>query len=146
QKSEDKLLNDVDDYCLTHVLPRLGHDQPAAARAEQEPAARPAPALDPEPIRQMIAATLAQPLAELLSANARLMDRMSQDRQALAGAQEALLAQISAFAATMQQAAPAMERAAVRMERAAGEAAPSIERVAAELGRATTQMGSTVDR
>ncbi len=40
QKAEDKLVNDVDDYAVTHILARLGdRDQPAAAHAEQAPAA-----------------------------------------------------------------------------------------------------------
>jgi biopolymer transport protein ExbB/TolQ len=142
QKSEDKLINDVDDYCVTNVLTRLGgHVEPAAAKVEQAPAA----GIDAAEIRKVVLDAIASPLAEMLSANARLMDRMTEDRQALAGAESALVAQLSAFAAALQQAAPVMERAAGQLERATTEIGPRVERVTAELGRTTDAMKSSVE-
>jgi biopolymer transport protein ExbB/TolQ len=147
QKGEDKLVNDVDDYCVTNILARLGgQERDAAAPAEQAPAASPTAGPDAGETRKLLVDALAQPLAEMLSANARVMERMSTDRLALAGAEDALMAQLSAFAATLQQAAPALERAAGQLERATVEVGPSALRVADEIGRATAQMGSSVER
>jgi hypothetical protein len=105
QKAEDKLVNDVDDYCATHVLSRLGGQDRPAVPAVEAPAA-----LDPAEMRKILVEALAQPLADLLSANARVLERMRDDRRALADAGEALLAQIFPFAAAFQQAGPAAPR------------------------------------
>jgi biopolymer transport protein ExbB/TolQ len=139
QKGEDKLVNDVDDYCLTHILPRLGgHETAGASLAEQAPAA--------DEIPVVLLDTVAHPLAEMLAANARLMERMSEDRRALAGVEDALMAQFSAFAAALQQAAPAMERTAAQLERATAQMGSSVERAAAQLDRATAHVGPSVER
>lgn len=141
QKAEDKLINDVDDYCVTNVLARLaGHEQ--AAREERAPAA----GLAAVELRQLVHDTLAQPLAEMLSANARTLERMTADRVALVGAQEALMAQLSAFAATLHQAAPGMERAVSQLGRATAEMGSSMERVVAQLDKTTAQVGPSLER
>lgn len=127
QKAEDKLVNDVDDYCVTHILAHLGGS--ASAPAEKAPE-----------IRSVIADALAQPLAEMLAANTRVMDRLSEDRAAVSDAQGALVAQLAAFTATLQQVMPAVECAAGQLEQATAAIGPNVERATAELGRATAQM------
>jgi biopolymer transport protein ExbB/TolQ len=142
QKAEDKLINDVDDYCVTHVLTRLGALPQAGATADQAPVAT----LGPAEIRSALVEALAQPIAEMLAANAKVLERMAEDRRAAAGAEDALAARIAAFTAALAQAAPAMDRAAERIERAAAQIEPGMDRAAVQIERATTDLGAGVGR
>jgi biopolymer transport protein ExbB/TolQ len=104
QKAEDKLVGDVDDYCVTRVLPRLAKQTEAEANAVDQ-------------IAEL--ALLAQPLAELLSANARTMDAMTEDRKAL-----------SVLIATWQHAIASLDRCTTAV-------GPTLQKAASELACAT---------
>ena len=129
QKAEDKLVNDVDDYCITHVLARLG--EPVSARA-----AEPDVSVD-------LAGSLVAPLEALFAEQLRAMARLTEDARAPAASNDALAAEIAALGAALARTAPALERAAAQLERATAAAEPALERVAAaatSIDRADAQL------
>jgi biopolymer transport protein ExbB/TolQ len=131
QKAEDKLVNDVDDYCITHVLSRLASKDEIVARAERGSAA----ALDANALRSVLAEGLVQPVAAMMTANVNVLERMTRDREALKGVENTLVAQLSSFAATLERAAPLLERAVTQLERATAETGRSTEEVASKVSR-----------
>jgi biopolymer transport protein ExbB/TolQ len=132
QKAEEALVSDVDDRVVTDVLRRL------SAPATQAPAPAPAPAeaLTAADVRALIDETIATPLAEMLSAHARLMNRMAEDQKALASFEGALGEQLSAFAVASRSIGPAVERAAAGLEKATSLA----EAATTAAGRAQDQL------
>jgi biopolymer transport protein ExbB/TolQ len=135
QKAEDKLVNDVDDYCITHVLSRLA-TKDEAARAEQSPTV----GLDANAVRSILAESLVQPVAAMMTANVNVLDRMTSGREALREMEDALLAQLSSFAATLGRAAPLLERAVSQLERATAETGRATDEVASKLSRLVVEV------
>lgn len=152
QKAEERLVDDVDDFCVREVLRRLA----AAGEAEDEAgddADR--PLFDAEALKCSIVAALSAPVAEMMRANAQLMSRLSADHEALAAAQSGLeqaqqklahhqqqiAGQLGAFAAAaetlgpnVQQAVAQLERATALAERTTASAGASQEQLCRELG------------
>jgi hypothetical protein len=137
QKGEDKLITDVDDFCATQLLPRLGK------RAEPALAGQ-APAPTADAIGKAVLDALGTPLASMLEALSRLLERTAEEQRALAGAQDAVLGRISAAATTMKDAGPAVERAAAALEKATAAVGPGVARVAADMERATAALTAGV--
>ena len=132
QKAEEKLVSDVDDYCVTGVLCRLATPEPTAA-SEAKPAEG---ALEPALVRQVIVDTLAAPLAEMLSANARLLARLTEDREAVRQTQLSFHEQLAAFGAASRTLESGVAGAVTQLERATGVA----ERATGAMARAEDQL------
>jgi biopolymer transport protein ExbB/TolQ len=137
QKAEDKLIGEVDDFCATQLLPRLGQ------RAEPAVAER-APGPTADAIGKAVLDAVGTPLASMLEALARILERTAEEQMGLAGAQDALLGRISDAAATLKDAGPVLDRAASALERATAAVGPGVERVAADMDRATLAMTASV--
>jgi len=130
QKAEDRLLGAVDDRVLADLVRRFAPPPPPLPLALAAPA-------DGD-LRERIAEAVSAPLAELLAANARLMERMTEDRAALTSAQEALHVELSAFAVAATRLGPIVERAVRALETATSQA----ERGAAGATRAHEALAS----
>ncbi|MEZ4294023.1 MAG: MotA/TolQ/ExbB proton channel family protein [Polyangiaceae bacterium] len=94
QKSEDKLLGDIDDHVVTHLLRRLGA---AGKQATEKP-------LTPADIELSIARVLAAPLAGLTRESTRLAEQLAALTAARTEADTALAARIEAFTASQTRA------------------------------------------
>ncbi|HEY4117714.1 MAG TPA: MotA/TolQ/ExbB proton channel family protein, partial [Byssovorax sp.] len=138
QKAEDKLVNDVDDYCITRVLARLG-----------EPARAAAPAASHDALAADVAA-----LGAALARTAPALEHAAEQLARATAAAEPTLARVAAAAASIDRAEialretssaalPTLERAVAMLERAASEVE---SRVAPSLERAATQLADTADR
>ncbi len=125
QKSEDKLIADVDEYCATRVLRRLhGAAEPAAAT----------PIGDDLP--RLIVAALAGPIAEMLSSSTRLMDRFDREHERLGAAHGQIHEQLAAFAGAARLLGPGIERAVAGLDRAVDVA----DRAVDTMGRSQDQL------
>jgi len=117
QQAEERLVDDVDDFCVTRVLRTLS----AAIAPQEQPKAPSAGAAD---VRAAIHELLAPALAGLMDANTKLMNRLSEDREMLRDAQTALREQLGAFAVATRHLGPSLERAVQSL----AEIAPKRER------------------
>lgn len=130
QKAEEQLVNDVDDFCVTHILRRLASEQAPVV----EPAAtRETPSADD--LRQLIVDTVASPLAEMIAANTALMRQLAADHAALGNVSGALAQQLSTFADASRELSPQVARAVEQLSRATQLADDS-----------TTMLGRTSDQ
>lgn len=126
QKAEDQLLGDVDDHCVTLILPRLTDG--AAQQADAS--------LPHEAIRKLLADVVAAPLAEMGKAQAELLERLAADQKAAQSAQSAAQEQLRAFALAAEKIAPAILQALAGMERT-GE---QLERAVAQIAGAQSHI------
>jgi biopolymer transport protein ExbB/TolQ len=117
QQAEERLVDEVDDFCVTRVLRTLS--APIAAPAQAVVPSAPSA----DDVRAAIQELLAPALAGLMDANAKLMTRLSEDREALRDAQTALREQLGAFAVATRHLGPSLERVVQRL----GEIAPKRE-------------------
>lgn len=144
QKGEERLVNDVDDYCVTTVLRRLASPQQRDARV-------PAEQLNPEDLRAVLVDSLAAPLADLLAANARLLERLAEDHEALRVSHHDLQEQLASFSKAATGLAPSVERATSQLDAGANhlaQATSELARAASQLQRTThsaEQATSTMD-
>jgi biopolymer transport protein ExbB/TolQ len=146
-KAEERLIEDVDDYCVTNLLRRLVGPETQAAEASASAVAPSAALVQAEEsavaLRQFIVDTLAPSFSEMLSANAKLMTRLTEDREALTASQTLLAEQLTAFAASAATLAPAVERGAAELGRATAlldQSTTLADRSAAAVGRAQDQL------
>ncbi len=136
QKADEQLLSDVDDRCNADVLRRL------AVQKQTEPAtlvhAAPPSIAFSEELRTAIETAIGAPLASMLTAHGRLLEKMSVDREVLLGGQAALADHLGAFAAAANSLGPAVERAVLQLELAtslADRTTTSMRRNEDQLGR-----------
>lgn len=106
QQAEERLIDDVDEACSTKVLRALslGNAEPVAAAAPAHPAGV-------EDLRAAVAELVMPAITTLIDANAKLMARLSDDRELLRETQVALRDQLGAFAVATRHLGPSVERA-----------------------------------
>ncbi|MBL8740634.1 MAG: MotA/TolQ/ExbB proton channel family protein, partial [Myxococcales bacterium] len=141
-KAEEQVISDVDDYCVTKLLRRLASKEGAEGPAD-ELGKVDALGLGADDVRKLILEALAAPVGEMLAANAKLMNRLVEDREAVEVAQTVLANHLSAFAAASHLLGPAVERAAAQLERATTQleqATATIDRSASAAERTQTQL------
>jgi biopolymer transport protein ExbB/TolQ len=129
QKAEEHLLADVDDYCVTQVLRRLG--TPQVEDGPQPVMERPAAAAQPVAAEPVVAAPV--PAAPVEGRGE------APDRADVEGLREAILAlrdQLSAFVVASRQIGPNVEHAVTQLKRATVIA----ERSTAAMGKAEHQL------
>lgn len=137
-KADEQLLSDVDERCTVDVLRRLAtRDDHVVATA---PAVQPAaPSIVvAEELRTALETAIGGPLASMLAAHGRLLEKMAADREILVGAQAALVDHLATFAAASRSLGPSVERAVVQLEQAtalAEKSTTAMRRNEEQLGR-----------
>jgi biopolymer transport protein ExbB/TolQ len=129
QKAEEQLINDVDDFCVSHVMRRLADPRPESTRAQDA---------SPDELRGAIMDAVAAPVAEMLAAHGRLMHQLAVDHASLAWTQRSLHDQLSSYVGASRELGPAVQRAVEQLTRATGLAertTADAERTQAELCR-----------
>ena len=128
-KAEEQLISDVDDRCMTNLLRLLANRDKAEVTKE-------------EPVSASALGLGAEGLGEMLAANAKLMNRLAEDREAVEVAQTVLANHLSAFAAASHMLGPAVERAAAQLERATTQ----LEQMTATADRSTAATERTQEQ
>jgi biopolymer transport protein ExbB/TolQ len=116
QKAEEQLVNDVDDFCVTNILRRLVSQDELAAEEETSGIVEEVATADE--LRLLVLETVANPLAEMLAANAALMKRLTDDQAALGGMHATLSDQLTTFANVSREIGPQVGRAVEQLGRA----------------------------
>jgi biopolymer transport protein ExbB/TolQ len=121
QRTEERLVRDVDDYAagLVRILP--------SAAQVAEAVAAPAAPMDPEEVKRWIAESIAPTLGELVRAHTALLEKMAADVQVLSGA-------VQSLAPSLERAVGSLEEATRTAERANGQARGAEDQLCRELG------------
>lgn len=144
QKAEDRLVNDVDDFCVSEVLRRLTSPEQEVEAADERPV------FDPEALRAAIVQAIAAPISQVMDAHARLMSRMRNDHSALAtaqttleGVQGTIAGQMAQFSAAANSLGPSVQRAVAQLERSTALAERSTTTVAATQEQLCAELGAS---